>query len=331
MSKCFTSSNTSDLKFTCISCHNPHVSVKITGSEVYNTACSQCHTKKDCTTPPEQLVKASHNCVSCHMPSSSSEDIPHVSVHDHYIRKPSDKKYDVSQMQKLVGLYAVNNSQPEIEHQILAYLEYWEKFDKNPFYINKAREMLLSNDYPHLWLKYFYLKEEYEKVTQLSFEYGELDAWQSFMMGESYARLNQLSQAIFYTENAYELESTNQMFSIQLLKRYIANGSLDKANKFGDKLLNEFGDNASILNSLAKISTLKKQYFNAEKYVNQAYQLDADDLSIWETYFNLYIQLGDDKNALYWLNKIQEKQPNYIESNQLDEILDSLKDYPKNK
>ena len=326
MSKCFTSSNKSDLKFTCISCHNPHVSVKITGTEVYNTACAQCHAKKDCTTAPEQLIEASHNCVSCHMPPSSSEDIPHVSVHDHYTRKPNEKKYNVSQMQKLVGLYAVNNSQPEIEHQIKAYLEYWEKFDKNPFYINKAREMLLSNDYPHLWLKYYYLKEEYEKATQLTFEYGDLDAWQSFMMGESYARLNQLSQAIFYTEDAYELEPTNQMFCMQLLKRYVANGALNKANKFGNQLLNEFGDNATILNSLAKIYTLKKQYSNAKKYVDHAYQLDPDDLSIWETYFNLSIQLGDDKNVIYWLDKIQEKQPNYIESNQLDEILDSLKD-----
>ena len=326
MSKCFTSSNKSDLKFTCISCHNPHVSVKITGAEVYNTACAQCHAKKDCTTAPEQLIEASHNCVSCHMPPSSSEDIPHVSVHDHYIRKPNEKKYNVSQMQKLVGLYAVNNSQPEIEHQIKAYLEYWEKFDKNPFYINKAREMLLSNDYPHLWLKYYYLKEEYEKATQLTFEYGDLDAWQSFMMGESYARLNQLSQAIFYTEDAYELEPTNQMFCMQLLKRYVANGALNKANKFGNQLLNEFGDNATIINSLAKIYTLKKQYSNAKKYVDHAYQLDPDDLSIWETYFNLSIQLGDDKNVIYWLDKIQEKQPNYIELNQLDEILDSLKD-----
>ena len=113
---------------------------------------------------------------------------------------------------------------------------------------------------------------------------------------------------------------------MQLLKRYVANGALNKANKFGNQLLNEFGYNATILNSLAKIYTLKKQYSNAKKYVNHAYQLDPDDLSIWVTYFNLYIQLGDDKNVIYWLDKIQEKQPNYIESNQLDEILDSLKD-----
>ena len=51
MSMCFTSSNNADLEFTCISCHNPHVSVKVTGTEVYNTACAQCHEQKDCSSP----------------------------------------------------------------------------------------------------------------------------------------------------------------------------------------------------------------------------------------------------------------------------------------
>ncbi len=324
MSKCFTSTNNSDLKFTCISCHNPHVSVKITGTEVYNTACDQCHVKKDCSTSTDQLIEAKYNCVSCHMPPSSSEDIPHVSVHDHYIRKPKENQYDVDQMQKLVGLYAVNNSQPTIEREILAYLEYWEKFDKNPFYINKAKELLVKNDFPKLWLKYYYLKEEYEKVIELKFEYGELDAWQNFMMGESYARTNQLSQAFFHTNNAYKLEPTNQLFGVQLLKRYVDNESLNEGEKLGIKLLGDFSGNAQILNSLAKIATIKKQYAKAKKYVNKAYLFDPDDISIWLTYLNLSVQLGEVDDAKKWLEKIQQKQPDFIQSDRVAKILDSL-------
>jgi tetratricopeptide (TPR) repeat protein len=324
MSKCFTSTNNSDLKFTCISCHNPHVSVKITGTEVYNTACAQCHVKKDCSTSTDQLIEAKYNCVSCHMPPSSSEDIPHVSVHDHYIRKPKENQYDVDQMQKLVGLYAVNNSQPTIEREILAYLEYWEKFDKNPFYINKAKELLVKNDFPKLWLKYYYLKEEYEKVIELKFEYGELDAWQNFMMGESYARINQLSQAFFHTNNAYKLEPTNQLFGVQLLKRYVDNESLNEGEKLGIKLLGDFSGNAQILNSLAKIATIKKQYAKAKKYVNKAYLFDPDDISIWLTYLNLSVQLGEVDDAKKWLEKIQQKQPDFIQSDRVAKILDSL-------
>src|ERR1051325_6947297 len=28
---------------TCVTCHNPHVSVKVTGNDVFNNACKKCH------------------------------------------------------------------------------------------------------------------------------------------------------------------------------------------------------------------------------------------------------------------------------------------------
>ncbi len=33
-------------------------------------------------------MKVGDNCVNCHMPLKGAKDIPHVSIHDHYIRKP---------------------------------------------------------------------------------------------------------------------------------------------------------------------------------------------------------------------------------------------------
>jgi predicted Zn-dependent protease len=227
-------------------------------------------------------------------------------------------------MQKLLGLYAVNNSQPTIERQILAYLEYWEKFDKNPFYLNKAKELLLKNDFPKLWMKYYYLNEEYEKVTKLTFKYGELNAWQNFMMGESYNRVKQPSQALYYTKNAYELEPTNQLFGVQLLKRLVAKKSLKQAEKFGFELLTDFSYNSQILNSLAKIYILKNQLSKAKKYVNKAYSFDPDDISIWLTYLNLSVQLGEADNSKKWLYKIQQKQPDFIPPDQVDRIVDSF-------
>ena len=149
MSECFVQSNSNTLSFTCISCHNPHISVKQTGKEVYNAACKNCHQTKKCSEKNAALLAAKNNCVSCHMPANSSVDIPHVSVHDHYIRKPNSKQ-DVQNMQKLIGLYAVNNSAPALETQIQAYLEYWEKFDKNPFYLTKAFELLAKTKNPKL-------------------------------------------------------------------------------------------------------------------------------------------------------------------------------------
>ena len=79
---------------TCVTCHNPHVSVTITASETFNAACANCHStdsKSICTEDKNILAQNNSDCVSCHMPKSNATDIPHVTVTDHYIRKVSSK------------------------------------------------------------------------------------------------------------------------------------------------------------------------------------------------------------------------------------------------
>ena len=82
---------------TCVTCHNPHVSVRETNANVFNDACLSCHNTKTENENTKLKLQNAHklfkkntwsNCVSCHMPVSGSSDIPHVTVHDHYIRKP---------------------------------------------------------------------------------------------------------------------------------------------------------------------------------------------------------------------------------------------------
>jgi len=327
MSNCFISSNKDELQFTCISCHNPHLSVKITGTEVYNTACAQCHSKKECSANEVELLQASHNCVSCHMPPSSSEDIPHVSVHDHYIRVPDKSPKEVEQIQQLVGLYAVNNPKPDLEYQILAYLEYWEKFDKNPFYLSKAEELLKSSDDKKLQLKFFYLKELYQEATKLSFKYNSLNAWQNFMLGECYGKLNQYSQALFYLQKAYDLEPTNPQISAQLLNYLIVNSKLIEAEQLGEELCQEFENNAQLLNRLARVYLLRKKRYKAKHYLDRAYKQDPLDISIWLTYVNFYLQSQDIKNTRLWLDRIVSEDESFLNKSQLAEILDNLNDF----
>ncbi len=101
-SKCFLSSvkgkldnENTKVGFTCISCHNPHVSVRKTNVVKFNSTCRSCHStgeQKQCSENNQSLALVQNNCVKCHMPSSGTSDIPHVSVHDHYIRKPEKTK-----------------------------------------------------------------------------------------------------------------------------------------------------------------------------------------------------------------------------------------------
>jgi len=282
MSKCFIEGNKENLDFTCISCHNPHVSVNMTGVEVYNSACKNCHKDKGCTETTEKLASAKNNCVSCHMPPSGSEDIPHVSVHDHYIRVPKAKQ-DIDQMQKLVGLYAVNNPSPDTKIEIQAYLEYWEKFDKNPFYLEKAAQLLQKNNFPKLWLKYFYLTNDYKKAIDLALDAEDLSAWQNFMLGIAYSKEKQLSLGIYHIEKAYEQDKSNPTISNQLLKLYADKPDIKKAVALGEHLIKEFPTNGLIYNSLAKAYVMQGATEKASVAMTKALNYEPDNLVVWAT------------------------------------------------
>jgi tetratricopeptide (TPR) repeat protein len=88
LSECAKHSST----FTCTTCHNPH---QPDGSSTYQNACLSCHSneKRDHN---EQILtcETSHQegnqnkfCFECHMNQSGTNDIPHVKMTDHWIRR----------------------------------------------------------------------------------------------------------------------------------------------------------------------------------------------------------------------------------------------------
>ena len=97
---------------TCITCHNPHVSVKQTNKQVFNTTCQSCHSeqkKENCTLSIVERNKKNNDCVSCHMPFNGATDIPHVSVHDHRISIPKNN-VDVEGIRKFVGVIEIGRA-----------------------------------------------------------------------------------------------------------------------------------------------------------------------------------------------------------------------------
>ena len=77
-------------EMTCITCHNPHLSVEATGKEQYNNACLSCHAgprEEVCAVPMAERMAEGDDCSGCHMPRSGSVDIPHVNITDHCISR----------------------------------------------------------------------------------------------------------------------------------------------------------------------------------------------------------------------------------------------------
>lgn len=311
MSSCFIEGNKQDLSFTCISCHNPHISVEQTGKGVYNAACSNCHTSEDeCGLDAGKRLEVSNNCVQCHMPVSSSEDIPHVTVHDHWIQIPSTAS-DRDKVQKLIGLYAVNNPQPDRYTLIKAYLEYWEKFDKNPFYLNKAQALLQHNDYPRLQLKYDYLTESYSNAVKNALKTEELTAWELFMLSQSYSKLGEHRKALFYSRMALDKGSDNPIVLQEHAKCLIQNGKYIEAEKFCVQTLKELPNDGELYNSLAKTLILQNRLSDAEQYVIAALRLQPKEIDVLETMVNWKIKQNKRPEAESYMQKIKEISPSY--------------------
>lgn len=228
MSKCFLESNSDsvnsynpNLNFTCINCHNPHLSVRETNISKFNNTCKSCHGEdkklNDCTEQKIKLDAASNNCVQCHMPATGSEDIPHVSIHDHYIRKPKEYKQEEG---KLVGLKSINGGDTSELTLLKAYLTYFEKFDANPFYAKKADEYANKvgvDDYSKEAVHYWYNKANFTKVVSISSGLKPSKVnnhFTAYQIGQSlYKELN-YSESLSWYKRAIELNFYNINYRI---------------------------------------------------------------------------------------------------------------------
>jgi tetratricopeptide (TPR) repeat protein len=71
-------------KLGCITCHDPHRKVPAAERAAhYRAACLGCHVKAHTTTD----AIASDDCVSCHTPRHRTQDVVHVVMTDHLIRR----------------------------------------------------------------------------------------------------------------------------------------------------------------------------------------------------------------------------------------------------
>ena len=235
---------------TCISCHNPHVSVKHTGKEVFNTACLSCHSSSSdklagkkqkseifCAESESARNVVQNNCVSCHMPKNGSIDIPHVVTTDHFIRKPLPRN-DVVQIREFVGLVCINNNDVDSLTRAKAFLSYYEKFSPDPSFLDSAKTLIPDSKKDQV-VKHFkvlvhwaFLKAEYTLVVRYNtlawadkgfsgkVDASNSDAWTSYRIGQSYEKLNDLLRAEKNYFHAVDLASfqpdfRNKLASVQ--------------------------------------------------------------------------------------------------------------------
>lgn len=296
LSACFKQS-----EMTCLTCHNPHVSVTQTPQERYNLACKNCHggsiTKEldgkiQCAASQEVRTSNGDDCAGCHMPKSGSTDIPHVRITDHYIRKgntilnqPEISPPPPAADRQFLGLKILTKDDATPLEMARGYIAMFDKYVPSPVMLDSAQYYLELSNQPFVeqfstQIHYCFAREDYEGLLKIVGEWSNenlpSDGWTAYRVGEAFYKTGDFPQAKKYYELAKKdlplhLDFREKLGAVAvLLKDY----NLAKAEF--NFVLKEHPKRPIALTNLGYVFALEGQYDKAENNYDQAIQLDPD-------------------------------------------------------
>ena len=318
---------------TCVTCHNPHVSVKETNSDVFNDACKKCHSTMD--DKKQKMLSAckrhtfnSTNCVGCHMPVSGSIDIPHVSVHDHYIRKPFTKK-DKDKLKSFLGLYSINEKNPDYLTRAKAYINQYEKFEQETHYLDSATRILAGKkiewENVSINIHLYFLKANYSEILNLVSRLGEQTcleklfnqpsyenshAWTCYRIAESYLTAHQPSKSKIWFQQAVKLAPHNLEFRNKLGNTLVDNNDKAEAIKEFEFIIRENPEFVSAYSNLGYLKLSEGKESEALKLYKIAEKLDSDNEALLLNLAAYYLYVKNKFEAKKYLTRILVINPN---------------------
>ncbi len=282
MSKCYTMSD-----MTCITCHNPHISVKQTPQAVFDQACIDCHSTQEQSLCSMDLVSREqengNNCSGCHMPESPSIDIPHVTVHDHFIRKPISEE-ERNKVEQFVGLKCISSEAAVYPlTRAKAFLKYHESFQSDAYLLDSAKIYLdRINDLElkaEALIQYYFLEDQLAKIRDLSGKFSESaikEAWTFYRMGEAFYQNGDMGTAGNYFDLALELKPKNLDFGNKKASVFMAKGNLKEAEALFLSIIKEDPWHFAALSNLGFLKMQKGDIKGSEEYLNRALAVQPD-------------------------------------------------------
>jgi tetratricopeptide (TPR) repeat protein len=269
----------------------------VSGKELFNTACKNCHggaSTTICSADPLIKKKANDNCVSCHMPSNSTTDIPHVSVHDHRIglHRPKISKEG---MKKFLGINCINNPDVDKETKALAFIQYVEKFgfeisllDSAMNYLsNKSSADIRKNFKALVHIAYLrndvsslrnYLKNVPDAMSLVqSKSYDNRDAWTAYRIAELLKKSGESSAAGQWFKRAYDLAPLHAEFANKYASDLAEQQQLGEAAKLFVMITKEHPEFAPAWSNYGYLVLLRDRNTTlAHQLIDKAIQLDPD-------------------------------------------------------
>ena len=314
MSECYKQS-----EMTCISCHNPHVSVKETNKETFDAACKNCHSsKKDLLCSMEEsarMAENNNNCYGCHMPVSPSIDIPHVTIHDHYIRKPipEDAK---NQIEAFIGLSNITN--PKNKDPLIrakAYIRFYEAFQSEARMLDSVQVFLdqtkASLQKQEAEIHLAFLKNDFKKIKQLIPSEGTVfsDPWNWYRIGEAFYQEKKWSKAEKFYRKALESRPLNLDFKNKLGSTLMQLGDLTEAKKVFAEIIQENPQHIPALNNLGFVYLNERKIEQATNFYKKALQLNPDYVPALLNQIGLAMIAQDQSTIETLLERVLELEP----------------------
>ena len=280
-------------EMSCLTCHNPHISVSQSTDQNYNNACMSCHANEQqviCSAAQNVRDEKDNNCVACHMPPSESIDIPHVNITDHYISKftaqrgqkiDQDKQDEIVQFLKLEILTKDNPTHLDMAK---GYIALYDKYITQPAMLDSAAfylSRITQKSYPQFKteIHYLFAKEDHKKIVNLASNHSAdkiKDGWTAYRIGEAFFKTQEHAKALLYFKRATQLDTYNLEFQEKLGSQYMELRYLQEAKKTFEFILQENPKRKLALNNLGFTHVLLGKPIKGLALYDQAIALDPD-------------------------------------------------------
>lgn len=292
-------------KMNCTTCHNPHA----VEQKNYNDACQKCHNNSTtvCKAPAHLQKTKNFDCSGCHLLKSGTSDIPHVSFTDHFIRKPVSESQKNKQ-KAFIGLVSFTENKPKDTDKAIAWLNYFEKVDAKPAYLDSAAKFLSVLPYKEK-IRYFFFRKDYLTLLSVAQKETPQDAWTHYYIAEAYFAQNNLSQAIAHFEKAQQKLPRHIDFVLKLGNAYLKNNELQKAIQTFKNAVQLDNKYPGVHNNLGFAYTLQSQFNEAEQEFLTELSLHPDNTNALGNLSSLYLKQGKKTDAKQYLLRLLELQP----------------------
>lgn len=317
-------------ELSCITCHNPHVSVRVSQINHFNAACVNCHQpgqQDSCTEDYQQRVLTNNNnCSSCHMPKSGSIDIPHVAITDHNIRIPdkAEQYVDTREGKKLrqaiefIGLRCMTDEDPAPLTMAKGYLRFYEGFATQRAYLDSAYTYLRqASDRPlqerlAAEVQYYYLVADFRSIIQLGKQTDPEqihDGFTAYRIGDAMMNEGFVEQAGPFLARATKLQPFNLEFLNKWGSLKIYTGAYGEAQSVFEKILKE---QPKFVPAISNLGTLYLNLGQPELgivHLKKAIGLDPDYTLAYLNLAEFYAQRFNTSAARQVLEQLLRHQP----------------------